>query len=900
MPDEASGAMAVASASPLDVLVVQHTHWDREWYHPAGRFRQALIRLVDELLAPDGATPAASFLLDGQAVVIEDYLAVRPDRRDALSQALTSGAVEAGPWFVLADELIPRAEALIRNLLAGRETLSALGATAPCVLYCPDAFGHPASLPTLADGFGMRSIVLWRGFGGRRWPSGDASWWRAPDGVRSLLIHLPPGGYESGANLPVPASDARARWATVREVLAARARLGAVLVMNGADHHARQESSGRALLALQDAALPDRVRRVSLGNAAALLEDRARTATLPEVRGELRDSYGYAWTLQGTWGTRAHQKRRNAVAERLLVHDAEPWAALAAWHVHRDFSPLLRAAWRTLLLCHPHDTLCGCVADEPARAMDGRLDDAIAQGKGIRDDAILGLVGHDSAAARTRPASWENVVLVRNPAPRARGGVAELLVSTFRAHIPVGPGSHDTSIPVGPRGTNVAITGGLPLQVLGVRIVPELTESPRHYPDADLVQRTRAVAWIPPIPGFGIRAFAVREEAIPPSAAPPTAVRASARELGNTHLRIRVDRRGRVAIKSADGLLDVKDLIDFDDVGDGGDLYTHSPIGGVLTTYRCRDVRLVHPGPLRGTLELTYHQVMPRRRDLQGSPGHLAFEIRVRLQLDAGSPFLRLHVRGRNRSVNHRLRIVIATGVTKPRVVADAAFGPQERPPVRIPSGDRRAEHPPATAPLHRYVSLYARRHGATLYSDGLAEYEAGADGRVAVTLVRAVGHLSRADLAERPGHAAWPVPTPEAQCRRAFAGRFAVMAHGPRSAATAAHVERVAEDVLLPLTGRPLRSAVSVIFPSSGVELIGDGLAFSAALPVRDDGIMLRCVNVTDAERRGAWCVPPVIARACLARLDGTLLDALPVKDDTVSFTASPRGVVTVMVWRA
>ena len=34
----------------LTVHVVSHTHWDREWYHPAERFRQRLVALIDETL----------------------------------------------------------------------------------------------------------------------------------------------------------------------------------------------------------------------------------------------------------------------------------------------------------------------------------------------------------------------------------------------------------------------------------------------------------------------------------------------------------------------------------------------------------------------------------------------------------------------------------------------------------------------------------------------------------------------------------------------------------------------------------------------------------------------------------------------------------------------------------
>src|SRR5688572_13236490 len=136
--------------SPI-VFVLRHTHWDREWYHPAIRFRKRLVDLIDELL---GDSPNGTFLLDGQSIALQDYLAVRPERAAELAAALHNARVEAGPWFVLPDELIPSGEALVRNLLAGRRVLRALRAQPPRVLYCPDSFGHPAALPAIASGFG--------------------------------------------------------------------------------------------------------------------------------------------------------------------------------------------------------------------------------------------------------------------------------------------------------------------------------------------------------------------------------------------------------------------------------------------------------------------------------------------------------------------------------------------------------------------------------------------------------------------------------------------------------------------------------------------------------------------------------------------------------------------------
>ena len=86
--------------------------------------------------------------------------------------------------------------------------LRGLRASSPQVLYCPDSFGHPAALPTLAAGFGLPLIILWRGYGSSRWPAGDIARWRGPDGSAALLYHLPRAGYEFASSLPAdPAAN---------------------------------------------------------------------------------------------------------------------------------------------------------------------------------------------------------------------------------------------------------------------------------------------------------------------------------------------------------------------------------------------------------------------------------------------------------------------------------------------------------------------------------------------------------------------------------------------------------------------------------------------------------------------------------------------------------------------
>ena len=122
-------------------------------------------------------------------------------------------------------------------------------------------------------------------------------------------------------------------------------------------------------------------------------------------------------------------------------------------------------------------------------------------------------------------------------------------------------------------------------------------------------------------------------------------------------------------------------------------------------------------------------------------------------------------------------------------------------------------------------------------------------------------------------------------------------MLHGPRSAETIDAIERASDDVLFPLVGKTLRSALQVPERRQGITLHGAGLAFSCAKESEDGKwTVLRCVNLTGEEVRGAWKLPRAVHEAQSARLDETPTGAVSVLDDTVRFVAPPRAVVTVL----
>ena len=385
----------------------------------------------------------------------------------------------------------------------------------------------------------------------------------------------------------------------------------------------------------------------------------------------------------------------------------------------------------------------------------------------------------------------------------------------------------------------------------------------------------------------------------------------SARSAAHPGVRVTGSRieNDEIAVDFVDGVLVlhqhgtlISDPLGVDIDGDRGDLYTPSIIEGTHEEGALTRARVTMRGPLRGELSSWWRVRVPAREvsDATGRGRRLRsaiLSLRVRLQLDAGASFVRMLVDGVNTATNHRLRLRLRTGISSPDTYADAAFGVVARTPILVPTEEQREERVIATSPLHRYVSVFSSSTGATVFSDGLAEYEATQSGDVLVTLLRAVGELSNANLPERPGHAGWPVRTPAAQCPGSFGAGLALAIHGPRSPAQVAQIEAMADDALLPLTGDTWRSSMGVPGPKVGIELRGEGLAFGCAEPSEDgSGVVLRCVNLLDHAVPGAWRVPEASA-GWLSRLDETLLGELPMRDGEVRFTARPRGVVTIVV---
>src|SRR5215469_18077040 len=192
-----------------------------------------LVDTVDLVLDTLDSNPEFSyFMLDGQTIVLEDYLEIRPENASRLKSLATQGRLLVGPWYLQPDEFLVGGESLIRNLQMGRRISAGYGGAMP-VGYVPDTFGHVAQLPQLLRGFGIDNAVFWRGVGPEI--KQDSFRWCSPDGSEVLAIWLRDDlGYSNAAMLP---TDALALAARV-QVIASRMRTWAngrnlLLLMNG-------------------------------------------------------------------------------------------------------------------------------------------------------------------------------------------------------------------------------------------------------------------------------------------------------------------------------------------------------------------------------------------------------------------------------------------------------------------------------------------------------------------------------------------------------------------------------------------------------------------------------------------------------------------------------------------
>jgi alpha-mannosidase len=402
------------------IYVVSHTHWDREWYRSFQSFRLKLVHLVDGLLDLLEKDPNfKTFMLDGQTIVLDDYLAMRPEKEDLLRKHIQKGRIVIGPWHILPDMFLVGPEAHIRNLLQGDQTTRHFG---PKMLvgYIPDPFGHPGQVPQILRGFGIETACLWRGLD--KEPA--EFWWQSPDGSQVLMAYLR-DSYSNGASLPAenPPAFAEALSAAA-DSLASHSAVTDTLIMFGTDHMEPPVNTSAAI-AYADKTLPDtRVIHATLPQFVTALQAniKKQKLSLPTVTGELR-ACSRMHLLPGVLSTRIWIKQRNHASEKLLLKWVEPfstWQELATGNqpaILNQKSEIIHHTWRLLMENHPHDSICGCSIDQVHDEMKVRFDQVDQIGEELTRQSLeaISWTINTSGSSKIPVDNLKSAVVVFNP-----------------------------------------------------------------------------------------------------------------------------------------------------------------------------------------------------------------------------------------------------------------------------------------------------------------------------------------------------------------------------------------------------------------------------------------------------------------------------------------------------
>jgi mannosylglycerate hydrolase len=939
--------------------IVPHTHWDREWYLPFQSFRIKLIHLIDVLLDILDRDPAyAHFTLDGQTIILEDYLEIRPEREADLIRHIRSGRLIIGPWYILPDEFLVSPEATVRNLLIGESACNCFGARMD-IGYLPDPFGHIGQMPQILQGFGIESAIFRRGLSDEPCELR----WQSPDGSSVFVSYLR-DGYDNIARLPTEPTSFLEFIESRYKSLAPHSSISHLLLLNGTDHH---EPQPQVPSLISTTSLPDTKLVISSFPAyitAALEEITAQNIDLPIVHGELRDPKRHH-LLPGVLSSRVWIKQRNHTCETLLERWTEPfsvWADLirhdepdrTLWTGHlttprvRNPEGLINHAWKILLQCHPHDSICGCSVDQVHEEMRDRFDQVEQIGEEITRQSLLAITGAINTSSLKKVGS-RSALVVFNPNPNTCTELAEakfempagldpfeivdeqgqiipyrildreersiadmeldaeglrtMLASVQNGHV-MGLSIQEAAVVKHPDYAliDVVFAEGAEPNIDAMREASTVIEKmivEDHVSAFRLLARFVTEITIQlvasDIPGHGYRAFGLRSAVSNPS----PAQKGSVQSIENGLLQVEAQSDGSLSVKDLRTGIVFDGLLKFSDQADRGDSYNFCPLEGdepIETPISHAEIhRFVDESGEILEIDSRYQIPESLEEDRTArSDNTVDLPIRVRARLVFGIPRVDIEITLENHADDHRLQAHFQL----PFEVSEADYdGHYEivRRSTRLPDADSDwAEQPVHEVPMRNFVAVRNEEEGLMISTRGLREASVSPDGMISITLLRCFGWLSRPDLATRKGGAGPQLPTPGGQEHGDYSFHLSLIPFN----GDLLQARLQAEAFQTALRGMGTSLHPGALPPAASlVNVDHQAFALTSLKSANDgDGLILRGVNLSHQTLKMKLRFLFPIQSATKVRMDETKLESIEIREGHhVHLLIKPHEILTL-----
>lgn len=765
------------------VHIISHSHWDREWYLPFEEHRMRLVELFDDLFELFETDPDFnSFHLDGQLIVLEDYLAIRPQNRELLKKYIAQGKLIVGPFYILQDDFLISSEAHVRNHLIGHLESKDWGPS-PKIGYYPDTFGNVGQIPQLMKAAGVDVAIFGRGvkpvgfdnqiLADEQFQSHFSEMhWQGADGSRVLGI-LFANWYSNGNEIPSEVEAAKTFWDQKLTDVRQYASTSHLLMMNGCDHQPVQKDLSKAIKLAQEL-YPEITFKHStfedyISAVKAELPD-----NLSEVEGELISQETDGWyTLANTASSRVYLKQAQANTENLLEKIIEPLVVMTGSDYPKD---QLRYAWKLLLQNAPHDSICGCSVDAVHREMETRFEKAQQVGHYLCQD----ILDKWSAKVDSRDmVGWPLTVFNTSAQNKSQEISMELIIDQedFRDGQLEKHYQNMSDLDLSSLGLFTSDHKPVPAKIVDLGTHFNYYLPKNAFRSANFARKIQVSFVVEDLAAFSWRSYQVKKETKVEKTAPQTAV-----ALENALIRVAPDENGQLVWENKSSGQRHVNFMQFEDCGDLGNEYVHKapqgdkPVLSELISFEVTEqssqlakAKLVHrlliPSSMDDQLLEEQQKLIEfRNRKAQRSTDLQELILETELRLYAGQERLECSCHFKNAMDNHRLRVIFDFGIASDYHFADSIFERIKRSNQVHPTWEN-----PSNPQRHRtFIQLENQVEAMTVSSKGLFEYEILDNHKIALTLLRAIGELGD-----------WGYfPTPEAQCHREFKLDFSIEKH--------------------------------------------------------------------------------------------------------------------------
>lgn len=763
------------------IHVVAHTHWDREWYFTTSRSKVYLMKeLADVLEVLEHDDTFTAFLIDGQASLVDEYLAWRPQDTERVTKAVRERRLCVGPWYTQCDQMVISAESVVRNLYYGITQTRHWG-HAMMIGYVPDAFGQGGNMPQIYQAFGISDAVIVRGVSDDMSPKTNFVW-RGSDGTEMVTSQMRKG-YSIAEFLPSDPVQSDEFWTTIC--------LGEEAGLSATDQVLFPVGFDQAPIRAQ---LPAIVAQRTMCDPATTyvldtLEDyvaavRESADTFVHVDGELL-SGKHRRIHRSIYSSRSDIKALNTREQFFVAHVLEPLLTLSYTLGNEYPHEAVETVWKLLFENAAHDSIGSCVADTVNEDIKLRYKQV--------HDISTSLVELHARLISTAIAGTEDTFTLTciNTLPEIRRDVV-----IEKLYI---PGEDFALVDEAGQVYPYTVLEKRNLTAYVKKQTINLDPSRSLYIPETIYEATVAIE-TGSIPAFGYaqRTIAVKslrgtsklsDTAVPVSSEQPVGARD---HLENEYYRICINADGSLCITDkCNGYVYDHQAVLVEN-GDDGDSFNYSPPRQDQELFATSFTPAVS---IQGSdsiewADISYTMMVPKNleeRSQGGATGSLPLTLTV--QLRSGSRTIDIRVQGENCVESHRICILFDADMATTCNYADELFGSICRPnrldrEMAWYERDQRRgvtwnEVPVAIQPTQTFVSLFDNARGIGVFPHGVREYEivdekGHEDGRgnlIRLTLLRTYGYMGKENLLYRPGHASGEetIATPDAQLLGSF-----------------------------------------------------------------------------------------------------------------------------------